>query len=231
MKSKMSDQDVLNLLSNLKNSESDYPSDMILPRRDMYIKQAATMAVLTNTGGNGGATTSSSQASTSGTASSGFSIGTVLETALVVALVIEAGVVAYIYRDEISDFINSALSPNVVTVASPPSGSSSGIMPSEEAASETPDGTVTFTDTPLPSETLFPAADNSHSENGGESSVQATTTPNPNDGPGLHLGQTKQPTKDPNENNKDSNNDSNDKDKNKTESNNKDKNNTDSDDK
>jgi hypothetical protein len=216
MKDKLSDQDVLNLLASLKKSEGNYPSDMIQSRRDMFLKQAATMAVLTVDGGGSadGQTTVSS-------AGGGFSTGTLLETALVVALVIEAGVVAYIYRDKIADFVNSTLSPNVEIVASPPGSSSPAIPSIEETFTETLVGTatitVTITETPAPAGTVLPAADNNFVDNNNDNSnnggnAQITSTPNPNDNPGLHLGQTKQPTKDPNTDKKNDNNDSKDKD-------------------
>lgn len=219
MKNKVSDQDVLNLLSSLKNAESNYPSDMIQPRRDTYIKQAAAMAALARSGGNGSTASVSNQATISSTASGGVAVGKLLETALVVALVIEAGVAAYIYRDKIADFINSTLSPNAETIARPPDDSSSDILASEDSPTETPDLTVTFTETPEPSVTILPAADNNNTVNNGDNDsgsggdAQVVSTPDPNDDPGLHLGQTKQPTKDPNQDEK-TNSDSNNKDKN-----------------
>lgn len=216
MKNKVSDQDVLKLLTNLKNTENIYPSDIKKSRRDTYIKQAAAMAVLAGAGGNGAATAETNPSTVSDTMGSSMFTGKFLEIALVVALVVEAGVAAYIYRDEIADFINSTISPKVETVASPPAGSSPYISASEQASTETtPQGTaiVTATETAVPSVTLLPAAGNTDAESNIGQDVQVESTPNPNDNPGLHLGQTKQPTTDPSEDKKNDNN-SNDKSKN-----------------
>lgn len=221
MKDKLSDQDVLNLLTSLKKSESNYPPDMIQSRRDMFLKRAATMAVLAVDGGSSAIRTKNGQTTSSSAAGGGFSVGTLLETALVVALVIEAGVVAYVYREKIADFVNSTLSPNVEIVASPPGSSSSEIPAIEETSTENPVGTATVTvivtETPAPAGTVLPAADNNFVDNNNDNSnnggnAQITSTPNPNDNPGLHLGQTKQPTNDPNTDKKNDNNDPKDKD-------------------
>ena len=199
MKKPFSDQDVLNLLTNLKSAESSYPSEMIESRRDVYMKQAAAMAVLAGAGGNGASAAGNAQmsaassASTS-TASGGLTISGLLETALVVAIVVEAGIVTYIYRDRISDFIKSTLSPRVEQTANPPDGSLIGVpaVASETTtAEETVTVTVTSMETPTPPDLSAPAGDNNSNS---DSEVQAT--PDPTDNPGLHLGQTKQPTKD-----------------------------------
>ena len=129
-------------------------------------------------------------------------MGKLLETALVVAIVAEAGVAGYIYRDKIADFINSRLNPKVETVASPISNNS--II--EEPSTETPEGTATETETPVPSFTALP--ENNNNSNG-QTPIQpagAVSTPAPTDDkPGLHLGQTKQPTSEPNSDTKNNN--------------------------
>jgi len=105
MKNKISDQDVLNLLSNLRNAENNYPSDMIKSRRDSYIKQAAVMMALAGVGGNGATQTGTNQAAISNATGSSLAAGKLIEIALIVALVVEAGVAAYFYRDKIADFL------------------------------------------------------------------------------------------------------------------------------
>jgi len=206
MKNKMSDQDVLNLLSNLKNAENNYPSDMIKSRRDSYIKQAAAMMALAGPGGNGATEAGANQATIANGTASSLVTGKFLEVALIVALVIEAGVTAYIYRDKIADFINSTISPKVETVASPPAGYSPDAVAGEEASTEAPDvtETVTGTETPVPSGTLLPSAGNNDG-NDGQGIQQVESTPDPNENPGLHLGQTKQPTDDSDKDKQDNN--------------------------
>jgi len=200
MKNEVSDQDVLNLLSNLKNTERNYPANMIKARRDMYVKQAATMVALAGAGGNGGTNAGTVKTTVAGsTTGGGLATGKFLEIALVIALVVEAGIAAYIYRDKIADIINSTFSPNIETVASPPSeNSSSEIIASEETPREATEGTSTapVSETPAPSATLIPViGDNNAGSNDGQN-IQVESTPDPNDNSGLHLGQTKQPTED-----------------------------------
>lgn len=223
MKKPFSDQDVLNLLTNLKGAESSYPSEMIESRRDMFMKQAAAMTVLAGAGGNGSSAAGNAQTSASGTATStaggSVTVNGLLEIALVVAIVVEAGVATFIYRDKITDFINSTLSQKDEQTANPPEDSSSGVSAViEETATATAEetGTVTVTvtsvATPTPPSLYVPAGGNGSSN----SDAQATATPDPKSNPGLHLGQTKQPTEDPNldSQNNNSNKDTN-KDKNK----------------
>lgn len=212
MKSKISDNDVLQLLTTLKSSKNNYPQDMIESRRDSFTKQAAAMAILMKAGGTGANATGTGQAASAAsttssgaaTASAGASIGTILETVLVVAIVIETGVAAYAYREKIAEFINSTFGSKVEQVANPPDNSSIDFVISDEPASETPDETPTVTETPLPPGFTPPAqADNNDNSNesGTTGNTQVASTPDPNDGNGLHLGQTKQPTKEPEKNN------------------------------
>jgi hypothetical protein len=219
MKNRVSDQDVLNLLTNLKNAEGTYPSDMARSRRDMYIKQAAAMAVLGSGGGNGAVSTQSGQASLASAAGSGLSLGKVLEIALVVALAVEAVLAAYIYRNEIANFINTALSPKVeltsdpAAAASPASDVQAGAEPSTEGTASIAPVTVTGTSTPPSALLPAPGSTNSGSAGGGGVQVQVTSTPDPTKvDPGLHLGQTKQPTQAPNTDNKKTDNNSSNKD-------------------
>lgn len=201
MKNHLSDRDILNLLESLKNAENAYPQHMIQSRRSLYLRQAAAMTAMTSTAGNGPAAPSAG----------GFSIGTLLETALIIALVIEAAVATYIYRDRIADFIERTLAPQVEVVDSPPDILPSDVPPGAQVSTETPDGdvtvtptvTVTVTGTPPALQSPLPPAAGGPNDNDAGNSVQAVSTPQPtNDNPGLHLGQTKQPTQDPGAGNK-----------------------------
>lgn len=221
MKSKISDKDVLQVLTGIKNSETTYPQGMIESRRDAFMKQAAAVAVLMKAGVNGAnatgtgqaAATASTTSSSAATAGAGASIGTILETVLVVAIVIETGVATYAYREKIAEFINSIFGTKVEQVANPPDNSSSDLITSTSigATSETPSETPTVTETPLPPGFTPPAqADNNGS--GDAENTQVASTPDPDDDNGLHLGQTKEPTNQPKKN---ESNDSKDKDKKK----------------
>ena len=210
MRSKFSDKDVLQLFASLKNAENNYPQDMIESRRETFAKQAAAMAILSKASGNSESLPGTSQtASTipSGAAGVGsLSMGTILETVLVIAIVAEAGVATYVYREKIADFFNSIFGPNTEQVANPPDNTSSDPTVSDELTviAIPSDGTsaVTVTETPTPSEFVDPAT-TGNDNIGGNS--QVASTPEPDGDSGLHLGQTKQPTNDPNNNDKDNN--------------------------
>lgn len=206
MKSKVSEKDVLQLFSSLKNAENNYPHDMIESRRDTFSKQAAAMAILAKASGEAVvATTTSQTASTtsSGAADAGsVSMSTILETALVIAIVAEAGVAAYVYREKIAEFVNSTFGPKTEQVASPPEDTSSDSTVIAVPSDETP--TATVTETPTPPEFVNPGTiDN---DNNGDSKV--TSTPDPNDDPGNRYGNTPKPER-TKENNKDKDNNQN----------------------
>ena len=201
MKQKYSDQDVVKLLSNLKNAEQSYPSEMIQSRRDMYMQQAAAMAILTKTSGGGTpAGEGGASASGTGTGTGLFSLRTFFETALVITIMVEAGVAAYIYRDQIADFINSTLFPTVEVAANPtddPSFTPAAVpVTGDELATESPavtaTVTVTVTDTPFPNlvtESSAPVVQEDTNSN----NLQVESTPPPVDNPGNHYGNTPQP--------------------------------------
>lgn len=206
MKNRVSDKDVLQLFTSMKNAENNYPQDMIESRRDMFAKQAAAMAVLAKAGGDAVASTATTQ--TAATASSGaagtgssISMATILETALVIAIIAEAGVAAYVYREKIAEFFNSTFGPKAEQVASPPEGTSSDPVITDEVTiiAIPSDGspTVTITETPIPPELVNPGT--TDNDNGGNTRVASTQAPT-DDNPGLHLGQTKQPTNEPKKN-------------------------------
>ncbi|NJC95371.1 MAG: hypothetical protein C3F07_21520 [Anaerolineales bacterium] len=201
--SKPNEEHVLNLLKSLKQAENNYPSELLQTRRDLFAKQVASAAILTHSAGNGGGSSAAGAGQGSaGTAASstaiGSSIGTILEVALVVAIVAEAGVAAYIYREKIADFFNSFLSPNSEVVTNPSDDLSlpvtGDVNITDTPVTETPIVTVTVSpyDTPVAPSQVIDASGS------GAGTVQAPSTPNPtDDNPGLHLGQTKQPTKAP----------------------------------
>jgi hypothetical protein len=216
MKNKIGDKDVLKLLTSLKNSETQYPKDLVESRRDAFTKQAAAMAVLVKAGIHGNGTGASQTASTTTSSGAtagigGVSMGKLLETLLVIAIVAEAGVATYVYREKIAEFFSSTFGPKVEQVSSPVNNSPEIAVSEDPTASETPEETVTVTETPLPPGYTQPAQANDNNNNG-SGNTQAESTPDPTDDNGLHLGQTKQPSKEPKQN---ESNDSKDNNKNK----------------
>ncbi len=215
MKQKFSDKDILGLLSNLKNAENNYPSEMIQSRRDLYRKQAAGMAVLVKTTGNG-TMAGNGESANAGPAS----LGTFLEIALVIMIVVEAGIAAYIYRDQIADFINSTLPPKVEVDVYPPKDSTSTpvVLPAagEELDTATPTAlpidtpaiTVTVTGTAIDTAPATPlltlAPEGLENAQVTDQQIQSTPPP-PRDNPGNHYGNTpkSERTKDSNNNSSD----------------------------
>lgn len=211
MKNRIGDKDVLQVLTSIKNSEAQYPKDLAASRRDVFTKQAAAMAVLlkasvNGTGANQTAETASTTSSGAATGAGSLSMSTLLETLLVIALVTEAGVATYVYREKIAEFFNSIFGPRVEQVSSPTNNSPEILVSDEPTASELPDETATATETPLPLSYTPPTQANDDSN--GSGNPQTKSTPDPNDDDGKHLGQTKQPSKESKQN---INNDSKDK--------------------
>jgi len=209
MSSKVSQKDILQLFTGLKNVESTYPQDMVKARRDSFKKQAAAMAVLMKAGVSGSPATGTGQATAATSTTTGntavlggMSMGTLLETVLVIALVAEAGVAAYIYREKIAEFFNPTPTPKIEQTENPINNPSQDFVASDEpstaaVATETPKSTFTATATAIETPVqpgLIPSISQNNDQNG---EVQVASTPVPTDSlnNGLHLGQTKQPTK------------------------------------
>jgi len=215
MKSKFSETDVLNLLGGLKNAENNYPSDMISSRRAAYIKQAASMGFAVKAGKNGNGTQATSSAPGAGSIAAP-AIGKVLEIALAIVILAEAGVVTYLYRKQISEWINNLISPRIEQGVNPTDDLLSPLASTPDDNTET--ATATATDTPVVTVTVtngtpapFTAPnENSSSETSGTND-QIEATPVPQDNPGNHYGNTPKPdrTKEPSPNNNNDNNNSN----------------------
>jgi hypothetical protein len=110
------DDEIINLLTKLKNVNETYPQELLTLRRQGYIKQIADVSAgaglalalrSTLKGGNGvgGAPVASK----------------LLEVLLVVAIVAEASTVAYFYRDRLAElFRTSSSGPGVEEISVPP---------------------------------------------------------------------------------------------------------------
>ncbi len=204
MKQALNEQEVIRLLTSLKNAENEYPPDLLKSRREMFIQQSALAAASMNTaldvnnnGANAGGSSSSAPAASS---SAPASIGTILQTVLIVAIVVEAGVATYLYRDKIAGFFSSVFSPRVEQIGIPPDQSSSpDNLPStaDAALTETPVPTMTDPSASTGETHSVTTPQNGGSNNagtgsGGSNNPPAVSTPQPTK-PGLHLGQTPKP--------------------------------------
>lgn len=213
-----SDKQVIDLLSKLKNTGGTYPAAIMASRREAYMKQIANIGLGIGMG-----------TRIKNTAKSGTGAGTVatvtskiLETALITAIVLEAGAAAYLYRDKIASLVRASNtgSSSVQEVSTP---SEDTAFPSDVSvkSTETLSGMVTVppsTVTSAPSSTVTtppntvttilatPSPETAKNHNSG-ANINSGVTPNPSGNNGNHYGQTPKPeqTKDNNKDNKNNN--------------------------
>ena len=133
--------EIIKLLTQLKSSNGAYPPELLAARKARYLQQVAQVGVAAGSG-------MGIKQILKGGSGSGISplAGTLLETVLVVAIVAEAGVLGYFYKDKLAELLNLVLGkPNVEQTAIPPVDNSSPILQAEStaspAATETPLGT------------------------------------------------------------------------------------------
>lgn len=216
MRSNVQDQEIVKLLTKLKEAEKGYPQELFTARRQRYLEQIGTVGL--GLGAGKGISEAIKNAKTPPASSSVTS--TLLETALLVAIVAEAGTVAFLYRDKVADFIRTfSTSPRIQEVTPPP------VVPPSQApisASFTPVATSTIvmptispsptamagivTQTPAPGDVLEeigPVIDlPTQAVSTQVPPTQVASTPIPNDDNGdngNHYGQTPKPerTKEP----------------------------------
>jgi hypothetical protein len=184
------DNEIVNLLKKLREANGAYPQEMMAMRRQGYLRQVAEISgaaglamALKNTVKSGGGTGSPPAA------------GMLIETLLVVAIVAEAGAVAYFYRGKLAEFFQSfSNEPRVEEVSKPP------VMPSPFPEIEfTPSPVATGTETALSTPTLEFVLEPTQQ---GEESSQSVSTPGPSGSDGNPPGLTPQPerTEDPDNN-------------------------------
>ncbi len=174
------DYDIVKLLTNLKKAEDQYPADLFASRRQGYVRRVAEIGV----GLGVSAALKTTVKNGSGTGAATTTIGGILETILLVAIVAEASAAAYVYRDQIADVIQSFTSNSQIQEIASPASDTSPVF--EPAVTDLPVITETLTPTGTPLSTLV-----ANTENGGNN--QAISTPKPNGNNGLHLGQTPKP--------------------------------------
>lgn len=202
------DIDVINLLKKLKEGGGAYPQEMLALRRQGYLHQVAEVI-----GGAGLALGLKETLKSGKGAGASPAAGTLVEALLVIAIVAEAGAVAYFYRDQVADFFQSfSNKPRVEEVTIPPIQSSPVVdIESTPTLVETP--TLILTDTPIstPSvelavqptdetrENSSTSGDSDGAAGSGGGGSQSVSTPNPNannndnGNNGNHYGQTPKP--------------------------------------
>jgi hypothetical protein len=180
------DYDIVKLLTNLKKAEGQYPSDLLISRRQGYVQRVAEIGV-----GLGVSAAIKNTVKAGGKSGGGAStvIGGVLEAVLLVAIVAETSAAAYFYRDQIADVVQSYISNPQVQEVSPPANDSDPIF--EPVITELPEITETPMPTPTTSGTPTPVL--TIVVNGSPADNQANATPDPKGNNGNHFGQTKEP--------------------------------------
>lgn len=198
------DQEVIGQLRKFRDADKEYPPELLAARRHLFLKRLGEMSLGIGVGGSIQQTLKTSK-----TPSISPITSKLLETVLVVAIIAEAGTVAYFYRDKLSEAlktfaasaeIQEIISPPVI--ASPTSPFTTAINTASPEPTLTPEsihtsvrvlsivsqapGTITPTQTPAPG-----LGDSSNSVN--PTAIQSNSTPNPNGNNGNHYGQTPKP--------------------------------------
>lgn len=193
------DQDIIKLLTRLKDINAEYPENMLVARRQNYLKRMAEIGV----GLSGGPEIKNVVKNIKSPHVPPVT-GTLLETALLVVILVEAGAMAYFYREKLADFFQTITTVSRTEEVTPPIATSlqvQGVSPSPAITSTTITGSLTET-TVTPTRTPTPGImGNNGSNTPGASSLNSTPAPNGNNG--NHYGQTPKPerTKENNENN------------------------------
>lgn len=206
------DQEIIRLLGKIKDAEGDYPEQMLVARRHSYLKRMGEIGM-----GIGADLPIKDVVKDAKPPSIPPATSTLLETALVIAIVAEASTVAYFYRDQLADFFRRAVTePRVQEVTPPPADATSyevqGVVPSPALTATVPSATiwsapsptgifVTITGTPGPG-AIPGVVDNNRTNtvsNGTGEAILLNSTPGPNTSSdkngdnGNHYGQTPKP--------------------------------------
>lgn len=199
-----SQNEIINLLSKLKNETPEYPSDLLAARKAAFIQQA--IAIQFNgpkQGGKGGGDGGSSSLGGSGGSGAlgGMSTAQGFLLQAVIGVWIIAGMLtaAYVFRDQIIDLLQDNGIVEVVTQA-PFIDSPAPEM--VEPAGESPLPEIPPTGGVAPSETPVPGTVSDENAVPEEASGDQAISENPEDtknNPGLHLGQTPDAPNLPNE--------------------------------
>lgn len=195
------DQDIIQLLTKLREAEAKYPEELMAARRQSYLKRMGEIGL--GIGAERGMEEAAKDVKTS-TVSSATS--TLVETVLVIAIIAEALTVGYFYRDKLADLVRTITAEARVQGVTPPPAvpTSLGIqaitsspalistIPSAATLTISAEIPIITTGTPLPG-----VVDNNSIDNTGVNLLNATPAPNgingSNTNNGNHYGQTPKP--------------------------------------
>jgi hypothetical protein len=198
------DQEIVNLLTRLKNRGGTYPKRLFSSRRQVFLRQMASIGLGLGIGA-GIKTVAKSSRGGSLFHLPSISATSVLETILLLAIATQAGIIVYSYRDKIADYVNSLSVQSAPTaILIPVTGSSSTNV--VNSSTPTPTMTVTASVTPSPSNTATNLPSSTSVDEEGSSTTSSDTVPgvtpqptnnndnNGNNGDnGNHYGQTPGP--------------------------------------
>ena len=191
------DKEIVRLLTKLKDTDGKYPPDLLAARRQGYLQQMGQIGLGIGLGVSiknavkGGKVPAFSSATS-----------TILESALVVAIVAETGTVAYFYRDKLADIFNTITQEAGVQEVTPPPVHTElgiqGVTPSPAVTATLP--SVTLSVSPTGTEVTSTPVPGVVDDN---NTIKIDSTPAPNGNNGNHYGQTPKPqrTKEPKNNN------------------------------
>lgn len=211
------DKEIVRLITKLKDADGKYPAELLASRRQRYLKQMGQIGLGMRLGVKNVSKSGKAPALSSTTS-------TVLESALLVAIVAETGTVAYFYRDKLAEIFQDITKESRVQQVNPspvPTEQAEqtiqGVTPAPAMISTHPSPTISASSTAIEvSNTPIPGVVEQNN------TISASSTPAPNvnsanhgnnGNNGNHYGQTPKPqrTKEPknnnNNNNKDNNND------------------------
>jgi len=188
------EQEIVRLLTKLKDAGGAYPRDMLAERRRAYLSSMAGLGLAKGPEmrSNNGIKNSRRPGLPRGS-------GALLEMALIAVILAETSAVVYAYRHELVDFLQTNITDSRVEQAAPPEAMPTsleiqGVSPSPAVISST--ALPTATGTPIPGIADETAPDTS----------LLSATPGPNGNNGNHYGQTPKPER-TKENNGNGNND------------------------
>jgi hypothetical protein len=191
------DKEIVRLLTKLKDTDGKYPPDLFAARRQGYLRQMGEIGLGIGVGVGTKNAVKSSKAPAFSSATS-----TVLESALVVAIVAEAGTVAYFYRDKLAELFQTITKEARGQEVTPPPIHTEleiqGVTPSPAVTATLP--SVTLSVSPTGTELTSTPVPGVAEEN---NTISGNSTPAPGGNNGNHYGQTPKPqrTKEPKGNN------------------------------
>ena len=191
------DKEIVRLLTKLKDTDGKYPPDLFAARRQGYLRQMGEIGLGIGVGVGTKNAVKSGKAPAFSSATS-----TVLESALVVAIVVEAGTVAYFYRDKLAELFQTITKEARGQEVTPPPIHTEleiqGVTPSPAVTATLP--SVTLSVSPTGTELTSTPVPGVAEEN---NTISGNSTPAPGGNNGNHYGQTPKPqrTKEPKGNN------------------------------